>query len=428
MGGGGQTSTTKYELSPEQRQIMTAAMNQYMPGDQLPEHAPTFDYNNNAELQQTGANFVAPFSEPTRQAFAATEANYGAQQGTMNAGKGLTAQASGGAGQFQGAPDGWTTNANGEASYQDYETGIQRYQNPYTEQVINTGLGFLDTARQRANLDTTNNAIAAKSFGGTREAVRKNLNDTAFGAQAGKMISEGLDAGYKNAQGQYNTGFGQGQQALGYNTGVAQADRAAKLAAGGQLGDMALKNQQLVGNDINALGAVGGQIEQKDQAMRDMSRAAQLQDDTYGIQIAQSLAGMGAPPSSTTTQSGGGGGIWGQLGGGLLSGLGSLFMSDEGAKSHVEDADPDDALKEIRALRPKKFRYNALGKEAGAPRGQRTGFMAQDLEKATGKPAPRAAGGFKHVDMVEHIGRLTQAVQALDAKMGSKYGGKSRAA
>ncbi len=415
MGKSTGSTTTKYELSPEQRQIMSSAMSQYMPGGQLPTSAPDFNYNSSPGLQQTGQNYVAPFSDPTKQAFAATEANFGAQRGTMDAAKGLTFSASGPAGQFQGGPDGWSTDSSGKANYHDFATGVAKYQNPHPQSVINPGLGFLDPARQRANLDTESNAIGKGSFGGTREAVRKSLNDSSFGAQAGKMISDNLNEGYKGAVSQYNTGFGQGQEALKYNTGVATGDRDARLASGTAMGKLAMDNQQLVGNDINALANVGGAIEGKDQAMRDAARADQMQDQTYGLNVGQALAGFSAPPSSTATQNVSSGSIWGSA---LGSGLSALAaFSDKRAKKNIEDANPDDALAEIRKLVPKKYDYTADAKSVGAPGGRRTGFMAQDLEKATGQPSVAMPGGYKGVDLHEHIGRLTQAVQALDQKL-----------
>lgn len=424
------SQTTKYELSPEQRQIMSGAMQQYMPGGQLPTSAPTFDFNSNPGLQALGAQYTAPFSQPTLQAFGATEANYGAQQPTLNAAKGLTLGSAADAGQGQAAPEGWQTDQNGQAKYQDYASGIQRYMSPYVNDVIGTGLGFLDQARQRANLDTTNNSIARGSFGGTRQAVRQSLNDTAFAAQAQNLITGNLQHAYEGAQNQYNTGFGQGQEALKYNLGMDQVNRQARLAAGGQLGGLAKTNQDITGGDINALANVGGQIEAKDQAQRDAARAAQLQNNTYGLNIAQALAGFAGPPSSTTSNNVSGSSIWGSAGG---AGLGALaaFFSDKRAKKKLRKADPEESLAAIRKLRPRTFEHTDDAKMHGAPGGRRTGFYAHDLEDATGQPSPTMPGGYKGVDMAEHIGRLTHAVQALDQQMRSKYGGKrppSRAA
>lgn len=418
MGKNTESTKTTYEMSPEQRQIMQSVMNTYMPGGQLPTSSPEFDYNSSPELQQSGQNYTAPFSTPTQQAFAATEANFGAQQPTMNMAKGLTMAGAAPAGQFQGAPDGWSTGANGEAQYQDYETGINKYMSPFVGGVINTGLDFLNTARQRQNLDTDNNSVVKGSFGGTRQAVRRSLDDQGYAAQAQKLITDNLNTGYNNAQGQYNTGFTQGQQALGYNTGVAQGNRAAVSGAGAQLGQQAMQNQQLTGNEINALGNVGSQIEAKDQAQRDAARAAQLQSETWGLNIAQAAAGFTPPPSSTTTKSVPSSSIWGTAAAAGANMGAAAMLSDERAKTNVEDAKPEDALAEIRKLKPKRFEYTGFAqKELGAPAGRRTGFMAQDLEKATGERNPEVGHGMQGVDIGAHVGRLTAAVAALDAKL-----------
>ena len=395
---------TQYSLSDEQQKIMQTAMQQYMPNGQLPQ----------------GAAQVANFSTPSLQAFAATEANYGAQQPTMDMAKGMTVAGGAHAGQFQGAPDGWTTGPDGQAHYQDFQTGIDRYMSPFTDQVINRGISDLNYARGRAELSSNNDSVSKNSFGGTRQAVRSGLNDRSYGDAAERLITGNRQAGFAAAQNQYNTGFGQGQQALNYNTGIEQADRAAIGGAGKQLGDQAAQNQLITGNDINALGAVGSQIEAKNQQQLDAETANQ----NYGLQVASALSGLGPPPGSTTNanNSVSPGSIWGSIGASAASALpAAVMMSDERAKTKVREADPHDALAEIRKLAPKKFEYTGFAKaHAGAPDGARTGFMAQDLEMATGQSAPVGPGGLKQVDMAEHLGRLTQAVQALDQKMRGK--------
>jgi hypothetical protein len=397
---------------------MRDAMNQYMPGGRLPTSSPTFGYNTSADLQGRANNFVAPFSDPSLQAFSATEAAFGQQQPIMNAGVGLTLAGSGNAGQLQGGPDGWTTDPNtGQAVYQDYNTGIGRYMDPFVGNVIGTGLGFLDTARQRAGLATNNDSIAKGSFGGTRQAVRNSLDDTAFAAQAENLINTNLNNAFTSAQGQYNTGFTQGQQALQYNQSTQAQDLARRLTAGAQLTNQAAADQQITGNDINALRNVGQSIESQDQARRDAARASQLQDQTWGLSVAQMLAGLGPPPSSTTSgsTSAGSGSIWGSALGAGATILGAM-LSDEKAKKSVKMANPEDSLAEIRKLVPVKFQYNTAGRAAGGAPGERTGFMAQDLEKATGKENPTGPGGFQHVDVSEHLGRLTHAVAALEQR------------
>lgn len=397
-------TNTQYRLDPTQERIRQSAIDQYMPNGQLPQ----------------GHASVADFSTPSLQAFGATEANFGAQQPTMDAAKGMTMASAGHAGQFQGAPDGWTTGPDGQAHYQDFQTGVDKYMSPFTDSVINRGIEDLNYARGRAELGSNNDSVAKGSFGGTRQAVRSGINDRSYGDAAERLITGNRAAGFDKAVDQYNTGFGQGQTALNYNTGVSQADRAAVGQAGQQLGNQAEQNQRITGNDINALGAVGGTIEARDQQQRDADAANQ----NYGLQVASSLTGLGPPPSSTarTDNSVSSGSIWGSIGSAAAQGAASAVMlSDEHAKTNVTEADPHDALAEIRKLAPKKFEYTSFAKaHAGAPGGLRTGFMAQDLEKATGEPAPRGAGGLKQVDMAEHLGRLTAAVHALDEKMRKK--------
>jgi hypothetical protein len=409
------TTNTQYSLDPQQTAVRNAATAQYMPGGQLPQ----------------GHASVAPLSTPTLQAFGATEANYGAQQPTMDYAKDLTAGSAGPAGQVQGSSDGWTTGADGQAHYQGFNAGVNRYldsSSPFTTGVIDQSVHDLGYARDRANLSTDNDSVAKGSFGGTRQAVRNALNDKDYANAVGKVTSDERLAGYTAATGQYNTGFDQGGKALTYNTGVAQANRTAAAGAGKQLGDQAGQNQLLTGNDINALGNVGGKIETQDQAARD----AAATNANYGLTVASSLEGLGPPPNSTanTDSKVSSGSIWGSIGGAAAQGAaGTLMLSDERAKTGVESADPHDSLAEIRKLKPKKFEYTDFAQaHAGAPSGARTGFMAQDMERATGKPAPQGAAGFKSIDTQQHLMRLTQAVQALDEQMRGKYTGKRKAA
>lgn len=429
-----QTSTTKYEQSPEQRQIMSSAMSKYMPGGTLKD-APGFDFSDPGTQWQAN-QLVSPFSEPSLQAFQATADNYGAERPTMDAAKGLTWGASRNAGQFQGAPTGWTTDPEtGQAQYEDFDTGMSRYigaGSQFDNAAVGRTIDDLDYTHQRANLTTADNTVKQGSFGGTREAVAKANNTKSFADAAERATSTLRLQGYDRALGQYNKGFDQGQQALNYNTGVDQANRTAELGAGKQLGDQAMMSQQLTGNDINALRAVGQQVEDKDQMGRDRALEFQRYVDTYGLSVAQMMMGLTPPPSSTTTstKSVPSSSIWGTIGSTAAQAAATAAMSgsDERLKENVEDANPKDALAEIRKLVPKRFDYTAEAKGLGAQEGRRTGFMAQDLEKATGEEAPHWAGGYKGFDHGEMIGKLVHAVHALDAELRERYGSKRKAA
>jgi hypothetical protein len=420
--GGSQTSTTTYTQSPEQRKILQGAINRYMPNGTLPDRTPEFDFDNNQALRDRGEHFVSKFSDDTYNAMDATRARFGEAGFGMDEAMNWTRAGGEHAGMFQGAPDGWNVGEDGVARYHDFETGVQKYMNPFIKNVIDRGVDDLDYARQRTMIGGDNDTVGRDSFGGTRQAVRQGVTNRGFADASERLISGNLLQGFKEAAGQYNQGFTQGQTALNYNTGIENADREAQARTGVTLGNQYGQQQDFYGKDINALGAVGGMIEDRDQRVRDASRANQMQDETYGLDIAGALSGLTPPPSSTTTsKSSPGGSIWGTIGSTALQMGGTALMSDERAKEGVKDSDPEDALAQIRKLVPKSFNYTMVARELGAPAGRRTGFMAQDLEKATGRESPTGPGGFKGVDIHEHIGRLTQAVQALDAQIQDRY-------
>ena len=404
-----QQSKTKYELDAGQQAIRDAVTKKYMPDGTLAD----------------GTASVAPFSQDSQDAFAKTRASQGVEQPTFDAAKGYTTAAAGTAGQQLGQAEGWTVGPDGKSTYQDFATGVAKSQNPHEDAVVQRGLKDLEWARGRADLATADSTIQRGSFGGTRQGVREAIDRDTHAKSVERFVAGTRSQGFEGARNQYNIGFGQGTTTAAHNTGIEQADRAAKLASGKQLGDQALQNQAYRGNDINALRGVGQTIEDKDQAARDTAEANKYK----GLDVASATASFGTPANSTTDSKKGvtGSSIWGTAAAAGANAAAAYF-SDESAKKNVEDADPNDALAEIRKLTPKTYEYTEDARDrVGVPAGRRTGFMAQDLEKATGAPAPEA-GGFKQIDVAEHIGRLTQAVQALDEQMRAKYGPRKKAA
>jgi len=267
----------------------------------------------------------------------------------------------------------------------------------------------------------------SKSYGGSRQAV------ASANALKGHDMNVGsyLQDAFGRAQTQANQFHQMGASDIAQNNQNDQANATRMGAAGQQLGNLAEQDQKIAGNDINALAGVGSQIQGMDQTRRDTALNAQRDNETYAAQLLAAQNGFN-PASSTTqnsTRNMGSGAIWGQVGGSLLSALPTLMgLSDERSKEKIKDADPEDALKTIRQLMPKTWEYNDDAKgRMGAPEGRRTGFMVQDLEKATGNAAPEI-GGYKHYDMGEQLGMLTQAVQAIDTKLAKLEGGKKRAA
>lgn len=192
-----------------------------------------------------------------------------------------------------------------------------------------------------------------------------------------------------------------------------------------------------------AVSAVGQQQRQMEQAELDQEYQKWLIEQQMPYMRAQDIMNLvqGMPgATSTTTMTGmspqspmggmmapmmmgmsllpmlfGGGGA--AAGGGLGSVLGALaFLSDEAAKTNIEKKDPLEALEEIKSLTPITYDYTPEAIALGAPEGRRTGFTAQDLEKATGEEL-KEVGGFKTVDIPDMIGRLALALIGLDQKV-----------
>ena len=77
---------------------------------------------------------------------------------------------------------------------------IGAYQNPYTDQVVNTGLGDIERSRQMAINDTGAAATAAGAFGGSRHGVAEALTNEGFARQASQFAGQQRQAGFNNAQ------------------------------------------------------------------------------------------------------------------------------------------------------------------------------------------------------------------------------------
>lgn len=128
-------------------------------------------------------------------------------------------------------------------------SNIQQYQNPYTQQVIDTSMQDLERQRQMQMNQLGAQATAAGAFGGSRQGVAESLTNEAFARQGGQLAAGLRQAGFQNAQGMAQqdiqnrlaggqfrlgaanqlgalsqAGFGMGQQALAglQQTGAAQ--------------------------------------------------------------------------------------------------------------------------------------------------------------------------------------------------------------
>jgi hypothetical protein len=83
----------------------------------------------------------------------------------------------------------------------EYNLGmVQRYMNPYEQEVIQGTLGDIERARQGQISAEGARATAARAFGGTRQAVTRSLVDEAALRNAGNLAAQLRQGGFTQAQ------------------------------------------------------------------------------------------------------------------------------------------------------------------------------------------------------------------------------------
>jgi len=153
---------------------------------------------------------------------------------------------------------------------------INQYLNPYQSYVTD------EIGRQAQIMQNQlgAKAIDAGAFGGGREGVQQ-----------------------AELQGRALTAMGTAQQ-QGFNTalGAAQRQQQVGLAAGQQLGQMGLGQQQMAQSDINQLFAAGGVQRQLAQSALDAQRQSTLQQQYEPYQRAEFLANLYAAGPKSSSQ------------------------------------------------------------------------------------------------------------------------------
>ena len=113
---------------------------------------------------------------------------------------------------------------------------VDQYMNPYTDQVINSGIADLERSRQGAVQQMGQRATAANAFGGSRQGVAEALTNQEYGTQAGSMIANLRSQGFNQAvQNAMNT------QQLNQSAGLQGAQF--RLGAANQLGTQGMQQQ-----------------------------------------------------------------------------------------------------------------------------------------------------------------------------------------
>lgn len=299
---------------------------------------------------------------------------------------------------------------------------IQGFMNPFTQGVIDQGVTEINRDLGDQRIKNQSAAALAGAFGGARHGVIDAESQRTAASTLQNFVGTQLNTGFNQAVNQYNTDYGQklaatelNNKAKGQNFSQAQslAQLLANLGQQKQTQTLAASKAQMdMGNTVMA----------QEQAQKDNAYEKGYRDRReYPMDIYERLAAINAMQpvnrTSTTTGSTKSGGGW--LGP-LIGSVGSVIAaSDERAKEHIEDVDPEEILGAFSKVEPKRYTYKKEALDA-LPEltkpGVRTGFMAQDIERAFKKPSGPTIHGVKTVDFAEVMGNLVAAVHGLEKR------------
>jgi Chaperone of endosialidase len=282
-------------------------------------------------------------------------------------------------------------------------TDLSSYMNPYTQNVINSGLQALDVQRQQALNQIGDQAIKTGAFGGSRQGVSEGITNAASAMQAGNLAAQLQAQNFAQAQAAAQNDINRNLQAQGMNQQAGLQGAGLNLTSANALGNLAAQGQNsfLQGNAAALAGQEG--IQNQNQQQLNAAQQAYQEQQQFPIQQLQiPLQALGATPygqTSTTTGPGptqnlglsalGGAGVGAQIGSMLFpaiagatpfgalggAGAGALLglLSDERMKTDVEKLGRDPAT----GLNVYAYRYK--GDPKSYPKV--VGPMAQEVER-----------------------------------------------
>jgi hypothetical protein len=181
----------------------------------------------------------------------------------------------------------------GAAQPQTVAEAMQAYQNPYTQQVIDTALGDIERSRLMTQEQNAAQAIRAKAFGGSRQGVVEAETNRAALEQAARTAAGLRASGFETAAG------------LGArDIAAAQQAEAQRLAAAGTLGQLGGAEQAMALRGAEALFGAGGAQQQLEQARLEDAYKRFAEERAYPLeqlQILQQALGFFPNPMTTTT-------------------------------------------------------------------------------------------------------------------------------
>jgi hypothetical protein len=275
------------------------------------------------------------------------------------------------------------------------QAAADRYMSPYLQAVQQRTVGEMQRQGQIQMQGNGDAAGASHAFGGTRQAVQDAETSKGINNNILDYLAQSNQAGFENAQGQFNTDANRQLEAGTTNAGLDQQELDRRIAAGAALGNL---GQQESG--INSEGIMNllrtGQVQQDAQNAGDSAaynEFLRLQDgDISRDQDIMSIL-AGTPRNVTTTTNGtvkstqNPGWLNTALG---AAQIGASFFSDERLKRDiVRVGEYPDGLAIV------DFNYRD---GLGLPEGRFRGVIAQDVARLRPHALGPSVGGFATVN------------------------------
>lgn len=265
-------------------------------------------------------------------------------------------------------------------------TDLAPYMNPYTQNVIGTGLNALNLQRMQALNQVGDQATRTHAFGGSRQGVAEGVTNAGAAMQAGTLASQLMAQNYDQAQRAAQADIATNLTGQQSNQQAGLAGAGLNLNAANSLGNLASSGQNaFLQGDMAALQA---QTLKQQEAQSQLTAQQQAYQEAQQFPLQQLQIRMGAlgmsPYGQTTSQTApvpqGNGAMqtMGTIGSGLgilgsLASTGAMIFSDREEKTDIKKLGKDTAT----GLNLYAYRYK--GDPKSYPKV--VGPMAQDIEK-----------------------------------------------
>ncbi len=184
---------------------------------------------------------------------------------------------------------------------------LSSYMNPYTQNVIGSGLQGIEMQRQMAQNQNADMAIKNKAFGGSRFGIQEGVTNAGAARQAGDLASGLMNQNFMQAQSAAQGDLARNLQGQLANQQAGLSGANLNLNAANALGNLAQQGQTSFLQGASAGLAGQESVQQNQQAQLDAQRQLYTENQQYPVQQLQlMLQSLGMTPygqntSQTTT-------------------------------------------------------------------------------------------------------------------------------